>query len=188
MRIRKRRSTPAATTTPHLPFPDEDEDVLPLQEFLDKNHPSNDIYMRSVDHVQRQIMSQTALLRPKQVQMVKCVFNGLNYTETALKVGCSPSTVSKVVQSQNGARLLKLLQYHLNLLQGANTAQRRNMAWRIAVDNEQTDPKVSLQAIKTLEDIDNREFKEKNPQGAAVITMPTVVYANENLTPTVLDQ
>lgn len=121
-----------------------------LNDFLDRAHPENDDYMKSVEHVQRQIMHANSLLRTKQVNILKTIFAGHNYTDTASRHNTSPQTVSKLVRSTNGQRLLNLLQYHLKLLEGPNEGLRRNMLWRIAADSEEIDPKTSIKAISEL--------------------------------------
>lgn len=151
-------------------------------DFLDRHHPENDDYMQAIAHVQRQIMHQSALLRHKQVQILKTLFTGSSYAAAAEKHNTSPSTVSKLAKSENGQRLLNLLQYHLHLLEGPNAAQRRNMLWRIAQDNEQVDPKVSISSLAELNKMHHQEKalaqklqETKAPQ--------TVININQELLP-----
>lgn len=141
----------AQARNPNAPENDEREEGMEdPEDFLDRAHPENDQYMQAVEHVQRQIMHQTTILRTKQVKILKTVFSGANYTEAAAKNQTTAPTVSRLVKSEAGQRLLNLLQYHLKLIEGPNEAQRRNMLWRIAVSEELIDPKTSIKAIEAL--------------------------------------
>jgi FixJ family two-component response regulator len=133
------------------------------EEFLAAHHPANDAYIQSVNHIQRRLITASKLLRHKQVQILKAVFTGKNYAEVARQLGTSSQTVSKLVNSPQGNDLLQLMQYHQMLLEGANTAQRRNMLWRIAVAEEKIDPKTSIKAVAELNKMAYQEWESKNP-------------------------
>ena len=114
---------------------DNDSGRIDPEAFLDRNHPQNDEYMQAIEHVQRKIMHASQMLRTKQVNIIKSVFAGKTFTDAAKENSCHPTTVSKLVSTKNGQRLLSLLQYHLKLLDGPNEALRRNLLWRVAVEN-----------------------------------------------------
>ena len=161
---------------------DEYSGLQDPEEFLDRNHPENDQYMKSVEHVQRKIMHASSQLRHKQVQILKTVFTGLNFTDTAQKHHTTPSTVSRLVKSPNGQRLLNLLQYHLKLLEGPAEAQRRNMLWRIALKEEQIDPKTAIKAIEALNKMHFQQHTINQDESSA--DKPNVVInINQDLLP-----
>jgi hypothetical protein len=159
-------------------LPEHEDDDTGLNEnpkdFLDRAHPENDSYMQAIEHVQRQIMHQSSLLRPKQVQMLKMVFAGKSYTEVAKAVGSSQQTVSKIARGELGGRLLNLLQYHMGLIEGPNQAQRRNMMWRIATANEFVDPKTSMKALDSLEKSHFQQQQVDNPQADGKLVQQAV--------------
>ena len=132
-------------------------------EFLDRAHPENDQYMQAIERIQRKIMHASRLLRTKQVNIIKDVFTGKNFTEVAAINSCTPITVSRLVHSTAGQRLLDLLQYHIKLLEGPNEALRRNMLWRIAAKEELTDPKTSIKAISELNKMHFQSEQLRNP-------------------------
>jgi hypothetical protein len=164
---------------------DEESGLQDPNEFLDRNHPENDQYMQAVEHVQRQIMHQTTLLRSKQVNILKSVFAGNNFTQAARENHCVPQTVSKLVKSTNGLRLLNLLQYHLKLLEGPNEAQRRSMLWRIAVAEEKLAPKTSIQAIEALNKMHFQQHTIDNPlpNGTAPPAAQVTIHINQDILP-----
>ncbi len=106
--------------------------------------------MRSLTLIQRQIMSLTHQLRSKQVDILKSVFSGMNYAETARANRTSAPTVSRLARSPQGIALLNALQYHQAMIEGANVAQRRNMLWRIAAANELKEPKTTISAVEAI--------------------------------------
>ena len=177
--------------TANAPVPHDEESTVgvlePVQNFLDEHHPANDTYLQSVEHVERQLMHASSLLRPKQVKMMKSVFQGMNYTETAKFHGASAQHVSQTAKSPHGARLLKLMTYHLQLLEGANLGQRRSMLWRIAQDNEQLQPKTSIAAVESLNKMTFKEWEQKNPQNQQKGNTTTIIIG-DSMPRTVLDQ
>jgi hypothetical protein len=163
-----------------MPAPRQDP-----EEFLDRNHPENDDYMKAVEHVQRQIMHQTTLLRSKQVNILKSVFAGNNYTQAGQLHKTAPQTVSRLVKSTNGQRLLNLLQYHLKLLEGPAEAQRRNMLWRIAQAEERIAPKTSIAAIEQLNKMHFQQHTLDNPlpNGTAPPAPQVTININQDILP-----
>ena len=144
--------------------PDEGGDYNPpLVKFMDRHNPANDGYMKEVEHAQRMLMSLRSHLRPKQVNILKSVFLGRNYVQAAADNHASPSTVSKLVNSVNGSRLLQALQHHQALLDGPQEMQRRSMLWRIAVDSERVDPKTAIKAIDSLNKMAQQQWEKDNP-------------------------
>lgn len=186
-RRRQIRSSPTSIE----PVPHEPESTVgilePVENFLDAHHPANDTYIKAVEHVERQLVHASSLLRPKQVRMMKSVFTGMNYTETARFHGASAQHVSQTARSPYGARLLKLLQYHLQLLEGANLGQRRSMLWRIAQDNELLQPKTSIAAVESLNKMTFKEWEQKNPQNNNNNQGSTTIIIGDSMPRTVLD-
>jgi hypothetical protein len=184
MRTRRQRADSASKVIEHA-----DADERGLQnpdDFLDRNHPENDQYMLAVEHVQRQIMHASSQLRSKQVKILKAIFSGMNYTQAANANNTTAITVSRLVHSPLGSRLLNLLQYHLKLIEGPNEAQRRALLWRIAIKAELDDPKT---AIKATEALNKMHFQDKQLKQAMEIgNNPTaqaavVVNINQQLLP-----
>ena len=153
-------------------------------DFLDRHHPENDQYMRSIEHVQRKIMFLTTMLRPKQVNMLKSVFAGESYIATGKRHGAAPTTVSKVVKSKYGQQLLNMLQYHRQLVEGPNEAQRRNMLWRIAQNEEELTPKTSISAVAELNKMHFQADLAANPNAGGQQAAPQVtININQDLLP-----
>lgn len=161
---------------------DDEEEVRTCspEEFLDAVHPENDAYMQAIEHIQRKIMHASTRLRTKQVNIIKSVFSGMTFTQAAEHNKCHPATVSKLVRTSDGQRLLSLLQYHLKLLEGPNEALRRNMLWRIAVASEQQDPKTAIKALEALNKMHFQTQQLKQPQLTHGQSATQVVNININ--------
>jgi hypothetical protein len=162
----------------------DDEGYQNPDDFLDRHHPENDQYMRAIEHVQGKIMYLTTMLRSKQVNMLKSVFSGENYTQVGQRHGCVPTTVSRLVKSNYGQQLLNMLQYHRQLVEGPNEAMRRNMLWRIAQNEEELDSKTSIKAISELNKMHFQQQQMDNPNvGGQQPQQQVVININQELMP-----
>jgi hypothetical protein len=142
--------------------------------------------MQAVELIQRNIMHTSSRLRSKHVQMVKLAFAGLRGVDIAHKVGTTQNTVSKILNSDNGKKLLQLLNYHQIMLEGPNMAQRRSMLWRIATTEELVDPKTSIKAVEALNKMTMQDWEQKNPEQAGAAkggTAPVVININQDTLP-----
>ena len=126
------------------------EELLPPELLLDSNHPVNDQYIKDISNLKRMIVSHTIQMHPKTVEMCKLAHTGLAYTEIAEKLKRTPLTVSKHVRSEKGQRLLALLSHLKMGIDGPNEAQRINMLWRIARENEDAQSRTSIAAIAEI--------------------------------------
>ena len=126
------------------------EELLPPELLLDSNHPANDQYIKDISNVKRMIVSHSQSMHPKVVEMCKLAHVGLAHTEIAKKLGRTPGTVGRHVNSDKGQRLLALLSHLKMGIAGPNEAQRINMLWRISKENEESQPKTSISAIAEI--------------------------------------
>ena len=150
----------------------------------DEYHPSAERYLQNIKEIQRAIVSQSRGMSPLAVQAVKGYHSGETYTLTATTIGKSLPWVSKQVNSDDGQRLLALLAYYQEAINGPNDAQRNAMLWRVAVDSEQNDPKVAISAVAELN-------KQANIGKEALIGLTTGdinIVINNSLGKGVLDE
>ena len=186
MRIpRRNRLAPPPNTLDVGEHPDDEDEYQSPEEFLDRHHPENDGYMKAITHVQGKIMYLTTMLRTKQVNILKSVFSGENYTQTGKRHGACPATVSRLVKSNYGQQLLNMLQYHRQLLEGPNEAMRRNMLWRIAQKSEKFEKRVSIKAISELNKMHFQQAQIDNPNvgGQQQVTQTTIINIDQTLMP-----
>ena len=129
-------------------------------------------------------MSQSRGMSPLAVQAVKGYHSGETYKLTATTIGKTAQWISKQVNSDDGQRLLALLAYYQEAINGPNDAQRNAMLWRVAVDSEQNDPKVAISAVAELN-------KQANIGKEALIGLTTGdinIVINNSLGKGVLDE
>ncbi len=132
----------------------EHEPELPIEQQIDPYHPDNQEFMKQVKSIQRVIVADAAVCRPKHVEVAKLKVMGKNQAETAEIVGLTPATVSRVLATRDVTQLITSLRYLSTLYEGPSMEQRKRFLWEIAVDSKNNDPRVAIQAIKELNNID----------------------------------
>ena len=158
-------------------------ELLPPEALLDDQHPANDAYLRSLEHHQRMIVSLSKQMKPKHVIMIKRRHTGEQVALIAQALNTTPTTVSKVCNSELGLRLRTMLQFYQLGIEGPNAAQKKNMLWRIARDSEQDQPKTAIQALAELNRMDTTDFERQNPINDPANQQPQVVIINQALLP-----
>ena len=182
--MRLSRRDRADTGVVAIEHPDEEARFQNPEEFLDRHHPENDEYMKAIEHVQGKIMFLTTMLRPKQVNILKAIFSGENYTQVGKRVGATAITASRVAHSNYGRQMLTMLQYHRQLVEGPNEALRRNMLWRIAQDAEVLDPKTTIKALAELNKMHGQALLLANPNaGGQQAPVQVAIHINQDLMP-----
>ncbi len=161
-----------------------DYQALPPELMLDKYHPSADEYIKKAQQVQRQIVSTSALMKPKQVTAVKMAYKGMSNVEIAAELKVNSQTVGTWLRSVSGRKLRALLIYYQASLEGPNEAQRLNMLWRISVDNEEEQPKISVSAIGEMNKMTMTDYDRKK-EGSTNVAQTIII--NNQLTRTALD-
>ena len=157
---------PAQSLEEFMPF-DDHEDLLPPEALLDPHHPNNDPYIQNVKSLERLITAQAKLLTPRQLQIVRMFNAGQKPKDIATQLKCHPQTVYNNTNSPKGKKHISLMRRHLTAVEGPNTAQRRAMMWRIAQDNEHEEPKTAIQAINTLNTMEDNQYTRDNPEQEA---------------------
>lgn len=156
---------------------------LPPELMLDPHHPSADAYIQKAQNVQRMIVATSNLMRPNQVVAIKMAYKGATTKDIATEVGVHTQTVGNWLRSDNGRKLRALLTYYQSSVDGPNVAQRTNMLWRIAHENEEVNPKVTISAVAEMNKMDNATAPIQSD------TAPTTVNItiNQQLSRTALD-
>lgn len=148
-------------------LPESYYDDMPESLILADGHPANDQYLRDITTCKRQIMDASASMTGAQVQMCKSFHQGKSFKEIAEAVGCTPTTVSKHCKSDKGRRLISLLRHLALAIDGPADAQRRHTLWRIAMNNEDEDPRISISAISEINKMTHQEKLLESGQAGA---------------------
>ena len=158
-------------------------DKLRPKEYTDEHHPSSDQYMRGLRETQQAIVNQSLTMKKAEVMAAKLYHRGMNFTEIALDIGKSAPWVSKIVKTSPCQRLIGLLAYYQEAIDGPIEAQRKAMLWRISQNTEAKQPKVAISALAELNKMDNigKEALANTTSGDINITI------NQQLSRTSLD-
>lgn len=129
----------------------EDDDTWESPE-LDESvyNPANDEFKRTLNSIKMQIRQLSLSMRPRHAMMVKVNLAEDNYTRTAYRLKASSQTVATVCKSPEGIKLRNLLQHHQQLISGVSAIEREQLLWRIALNNEDMNPRTSVSAIAEL--------------------------------------
>lgn len=167
-----------------------DPNQLPDAVLVDKYHPHGDAFTTNLRNIQRAIVTASSKMRPKHVEVVKLYHTGIHksLTKIADHSKLHPSTVRKIVQSPDGLALLTLLRHYAAALEGPRVSQRKHILWRIAVDNEEDNPRIAIAAVAELNRMDMVQHQIEstpNPNGPA--PMVNITINQDQLPRTTLD-
>ncbi len=127
-----------------------DEDNLPIELLNDPAHPKNDQFYQSLNQIKRAIVHQSAILRPIEVQAAKYDLTGITHVKVAEKLDVGAISVGKYLKKPGVIRLQQLIRHMQHLLDGPRQEHRKNILYRIAIDNEHQRPSVSVSAIDMI--------------------------------------
>jgi hypothetical protein len=161
-----------------------DPNKLPAGSLGIPNHPSSDEYVEGLRNIQREIVGQSVKMHRLSVLAVKQHHRGQSAGDIATEMGKSFSWVKKQIKSDDGQRLIALLAYYQEAIDGPNEAQRRAMLWRISMKFEVLAPKVTISAIAELNKMHGIEQIAK----ASVTSGDINIVINNQLSRTALDE
>jgi len=156
----------------------------PIPEVLsDPYHYANDEFVKNTIALKKEIARAMINLTPNQRYTVKETVKGVPQSDIAAELGVSASTISTSLKKTKVNAVLNMLMHYELMLDAPLEFQRKNMMWRIAVDNEKSKPKVAISAIDTLNKMTKTYATEQNGVGTV-----NIVINNANLPRGVLDQ
>ncbi len=126
------------------------EEHLPPECLLDQFHPQNHQFYQDLNHIKRQILATGNRLKPYQREAVRLHRTGMNHTDIGKKLDISAPTVGKWIQLPEALRLKALMDHFQMLNDGPNAEHRKNILYRIAIDNTQKKPRVTIAAIQEI--------------------------------------
>jgi hypothetical protein len=147
-------------------------------------HPMNDQFNQELRHIQRMVMSHQRTMTPRHVKVVKMRFAGMKTAKIAEQSGYAPATVTQITSRDDCKRLLGLLNYVESAMLGPSASHRTAMLYRIAVRNEEKDPKVTLQAVAEM---NKMEMNAHNKSLGSTPTNTTIIINPQHFPKTPLD-
>ena len=125
-------------------------DTLPPELLLDPDHPDNDRFFDSLAHINRAVRDAAAKLRPIQKHAALLYRQGLNYTEISKKLDVTPTSISKWMNDPTAKRFLSVMDHHQRMRDGPNFDHRKAILYRIALEQEKSQPKTTIAAIQEI--------------------------------------
>jgi len=170
-------------------YEDDDWGTPELEE--SSYNPANDEFKRTVVSLQRRIHHLAGTLRPRYAMVAKLSLGTHTNIEIARKTRFNPATITNILRTDKVQELRRALIQLRSLLEGVSALEREQMLWRIALRNEEFNPRTSIAAVSEINKmkIDTHAAKEKSKQNTALVNKPNIVIqlADQRLLPTALD-
>ncbi len=148
----------------------------------DPYHPDSDEYVRKDARLRAAMASHAKHMNPKAVQAVKMYAKAVPISKIANTLGVTPPTVRNYVNSKAACELLQYIRHYAAHLEGPTIEHRKNILYRIIVDNEKSKPQVAMNAVDMLNKMDGSYVKEEEKSNVINIQIN-----NELLPRTALD-
>ena len=127
---------------------------LPIELSTDKYHPNNRQFTKQLNQLKRLVVYQEQQLQPNQALVAKLHLKGRSKQDIANELSLGASTVAKYLNRPDVQELLDALRHLQVMFDGPSHALRRQEMWEIHIDNKDEDPRVSLSALKEMNNMD----------------------------------
>ena len=159
---------------PYIP----DSELLPAEYAIDPYSPIGDKYFQRLDLIQKQLLVATHDLdKTWYVGAVKLHMGGKPTKEIAKTVGKGVERIRLVLNSEEAQRFMALTRLLSMVRDGPLEMQRKDMLWRISVDNELLQPRISIQAITEINRMEGTYESEIGKGSLTVVVNNNVLVA-----------
>lgn len=121
----------------------------------DEYYPENEYARQKEIELKGQIVELAQDLKAWEVNACKLYADGESINAIAKKINRSHKVTRELLETFKCQQIVQLWRAVLIYQSGPNEMQRRNMLWRIAIDNEKGDPKEARGAIAELNRMDD---------------------------------
>lgn len=149
-------------------------DLMPESLKNNKYYVGNDVHIKNEMAVREEIIEMQKDVDPIQAAVAKLYAHGQSLANIAKTLRISAAKLKVAVKHPSVVRLIHHWQSLEVLRDGPNEIQRKQMLWRIAVDNEHQDPKEARAALAELN-------KMAAPKGGAATGTFNIVINNDSL-------
>ena len=139
----------------------------------DKYYVANDAFVKKGLEVMEEIKALEASTETHLAQLAKGLAHGRALRAVSKEIGRRLEHCKRDRDLPIVVQLISYWRHYFNLMDGPNELMRKQMLWRIAVDNERVDPK---EATKALAELNRMSVQKKT--GTGVIN---IVINNEKL-------
>jgi hypothetical protein len=135
---------------------------LPAEHLLDDDHPAADDFHQAVTDLERSIFAHGRSMKPKHREFSRMLRTAATGKDIAKKFGKHPQTISNWCKRPDVQRMIALLDRLQQKMDGPTLAHRNGILYRIALDNEEKRPNVSVQAIQEINKVSGSYQQEGN--------------------------
>lgn len=146
----------------------------------DEYYPENEYSKQKELAIKDQIIQLNGELEPWQSEVARRTAYGETPNALSKTLKKSHKLIVGCLNMHTTQQVIALWQAVIVYQQGPNEAQRKNMLWRIAIDNEKADPKEATKAINAI------NAMEDNKRGIGNNKIEIVIN-NETMPRTALD-
>jgi hypothetical protein len=125
-------------------------DLLPSELLLNDYHPSADEYQIAQREIQQKIFAFGRQMKPEHRELARLYRTSMKPAEIAKKLDRNIQTVYRWFKRDDVIRMVTLMDYLQQQIDGPNVEHRKAILWRIAVDNEDPKPNIAIQAIQEM--------------------------------------
>ena len=126
------------------------DEILPSELMLNDDHPDRDQFSQDCRDVERQIYAFGRMMKPKRRELSRLLRTHMKPPQIAKKLGVSLDSIYRWCKRPDVIRLTTLLDYQQRLVDGATASHRKAVLWRVALDNEQQRPNITIQAVQEI--------------------------------------
>lgn len=137
--------------TRELNFPTVEQLYEAPELVLDRSHPVNDRFLNEADGLRRRLENLTSSLPPHYLKVFRLYLEGNNFTQIAKELPIGAAAVAKAINSQSFEHFNHLTTLYRQRMSLPTLLVRQQMLWRIAVDNEDKAPQITIAALKQLD-------------------------------------
>lgn len=130
---------------------------IPAEFLCDDTAITNVVYLRRLEEFNRLIVAQERGMRSGHVKVCQYYFQSkqrLTHGQIGEKTGYSAASVGTILRSDPVRQLLSLYAYRNTLNALPSRAIRGQLLFEIALENKQSSPRIAIEAIKAINDMD----------------------------------
>ena len=126
------------------------DDQLPSELLLDEYHPRADEYLVARREVEAKVFAFGRQMKPSHRELCRLIRTTMTPKEVAKKLERSTRTIYKWCKRPDVIRMVSLLDYQAQQIDGTTAEHRKAVLHRIMMDNEQPKPNIAIQAIQEI--------------------------------------
>jgi hypothetical protein len=126
------------------------EENLPAELMLDEHHPMNDAYQKNIREVEQKVFAVGRLMKPKFRECARLQRANMPTKDIAKRLDVTTRSVYKWMARPDVIRYSTLLDYLAAAREGPSIEHRKGVLWRVALDNEEKRPNITVQAIQEM--------------------------------------